>query len=181
MNAKDAQIAYKNADCIFNDAEVQRAIDKTAGEIRAKLADRDPVVLCVMTGGIIPAGHLLTRLDFPLQVDYIHATRYQGGTKGGKLNWLVRPSVSMKGRNVLIIDDIYDEGITLNEIVEYCSSEGADEIYTAVLVNKLHDRKQGAKPDFISLETDDRYLFGYGMDYHGYLRNIPGIYAIKDS
>jgi len=181
MNASDAQTAYDNADCLYDEDQVQAAIVKTAGKINEKLARQDPLVLCVMTGGIIPAGHLLTRLNFPLQIDYIHATRYQGGTKGGKLNWLVRPRQSLKGREVLIIDDIYDEGITLNEIVEYCSAEGATTVYTAVLINKIHDRKHGATPDFVCLETEDRYLFGYGMDYHGYLRNIPGIYAIKDS
>lgn len=180
MNANDAQIAFDNADCIYSNAEVQKAITNMAEEIKNKLADRDPLVLCVMTGGMIPAGQLLTHLNFPLQVDYIHATRYQNGTKGGNLTWLVRPTLPLKGRDVLIIDDIYDEGITLSEIVEYCSSEGAETIYTAVLINKIHDRKQGDKPDFISLETADRYLFGYGMDYHGYLRNVSGIYAIKD-
>ena len=181
MDAREAQRAYQGADCIYDNAQVQQAIAKVASEIKDKLADKDPLVLCVMTGGIIPAGHILTHLDFPLQIDYIHATRYQGNTSGGKLNWLVRPSQSLKGRNILIIDDIYDEGVTLSEIVEFCSAEGAESIYTAVLVNKLHDRKKGDTPDFICLETDDRYLFGYGMDYRGYLRNIPGIYAIKDS
>lgn len=181
IDANEAQLALDNADCIYSDAEVQQAIARTAKEITNKLAGKDPLVFCVMTGGIIPAGHLLTRLNFPLQIDYIHATRYQGGTKGGNLTWLARPSIPMKGRTVLVIDDIYDEGVTLSEIAEYCSAEGAESIYTAVLINKLHDRKQGDKPDFISLETEDRYLIGYGMDYHGYLRNVPGIYAIKDN
>lgn len=181
MNAKDAQIAYDNADCIYSEAEVTVAINKTAQKINGMLGNRDPLVLCVMTGGIIPAGHLLTQLDFPLQIDYIHATRYQGDTTGGKLNWIARPTQSLKGRDVLIIDDIYDEGVTLSEIVEYCSAEGAESIYTVVLINKIHDRKKGSKPDFVCLETPDRYLFGYGMDYRGYLRNVPGIYAIKDS
>ena len=181
MDAKEAQLAFDDADCIYDDAEVQQAITQTAEAITKKLSEKDPLVFCVMTGGIIPAGHLLTQLNFPLQIDYIHATRYQGGTKGGRLTWLVRPSIPMKGRTVLVIDDIYDEGVTLSEIAEYCSAEGAESIYTAVLINKLHNRKRGDKPDFISLETEDRYLFGYGMDYHGYLRNAPGIYAIKDS
>ena len=181
MNAKDAQTAYQNADCIYSEDEVKAAINKTAQQIKESLGDRDPLILCVMTGGIIPAGHLLTQLDFPLQIDYIHATRYRGDTTGGKLHWIVRPSQPLKGRDILIVDDIYDEGITLSEIVEYCSAEGAESIYTAVLINKIHDRKKGSQPDFVCLETPDRYLFGYGMDYHGYLRNIPGIYAIKDS
>jgi hypoxanthine phosphoribosyltransferase len=181
MNAHDAQHAFENADCIYTEDQVQNAIKETAELIENKLAASDLLVLCVMTGAIIPAGHILTHLKFPLQLDYIHATRYQGNTVGGKLNWLVHPSQSLKGRNILIIDDIYDEGITLSEIVEYCSAEGAESVHTAVLINKLHNRKHGNKPDFICLETEDRYLFGYGMDYRGYLRNIPGIYALKDN
>jgi hypoxanthine phosphoribosyltransferase len=130
---------------------------------------------------MIPAGHLLTRLQFPLQLDYIHATRYRGETIGGKLHWIVRPTHSLKNRTILIIDDIYDEGVTLNEIVEFCWSEGAEEVQTAVLINKLHNRKTKLDVTYIGLETGDQYLFGYGMDYHGYLRNMPGIFAIKDN
>lgn len=168
------------ADCLYTHEQVQAALDKMAGAITQKLAGQDPLVLCVMTGAVIPAGHLLTRLNFPLQIDYIHATRYRGNTAGGRLNWLVRPTHPVRGRQILIIDDIYDEGVTLASIVEYCRDEGASEVYTAVLVNKLHARKHPLKVDFIGLETTDRYLFGYGMDYKGYLRNAAGIFAVKD-
>lgn len=167
------------ADCLYTRAQVQAAMDEMASAITQRLGGHDPLVLCVMTGAMIPAGHLLTRLNFPLQIDYIHATRYRGGTAGGRLNWLVRPTHAIKGRHVLIIDDIFDEGITLASIVEYCWEEGAAEVCTAVLINKLHARKHPLKVDFVGLETTDRYLFGYGMDYKGYLRNADGIYAVK--
>lgn len=180
MDAQIAQQVFSEADCLYTNEQVQQALDRMAEAITARLEDRNPLVLCVMTGAVVPAGHLLTRMHFPLQIDYIHATRYRGDTKGGRLNWLVRPSFDIRGRNVLIIDDIFDEGVTLAAIVEYCSAQGAREVYTAVLINKLHDRKAKLKPDFVGLETVDRYLFGYGMDYKGYLRNAAGIYAVKD-
>ncbi len=176
----EAVQALNRAECLYTDEQVQIALDRIAHEITDKLSKRNPLVLCVMTGALIPAGHILTRLNFPLQIDYIHATRYRGDTRGGVLNWLVKPTFPLNNRDILIIDDIFDEGITLSEIVEYCSSAGANDIYTAVLVNKIHNRKTSLQVDFIGLETDDKYLFGYGMDYHDYLRNIPGIYAIKD-
>jgi len=179
MDAKQAALALQEADCLHTNTQVQAALDKMAQGITAKLEHNDPLVLCVMTGGLVPAGHLLTRLNFPLQIDYIHATRYRGETSGSHLQWLVRPTHSIRGRVVLIIDDIYDEGITMSEIVEYCWSEGAAEVYVAVLINKLHNHKHPLKVDFVGLETPDRYLFGYGMDYKGYLRNAPGIYAVK--
>ena len=180
MNHQDVQDTLAQAECLYTDEQVKMAIAKMASAITNNLADRDPLVLCVMTGAIIPAGHLLTRLNFLLQIDYIHATRYRGETVGGRLHWIVKPTHSLRGRNVLIIDDIFDEGVTLSEIVEYCWAEGASDVQTAVLINKLHDRKQKMKINYVGLETDDRYLFGYGMDYHGYLRNMPGIYAVKE-
>jgi len=179
MNAEEARQVLDSADCLYTDSQVQASLDRMATDITAKIGNSNPLILSVLTGGIILAGHLLTRLAFPLQIDYIHATRYRGNTTGGKLNWIVKPSHSLRGRSILIIDDIFDEGITLGEIIEYCWSEGAAEVYSAVLVNKMHDRKQPLLPDFVGLETEDRYLFGYGMDYHGYLRNAAGIYAVK--
>lgn len=179
MDATEAQRTLHEADCLYTNDQVQVALDTMAADITKKLADRDPLILCVMTGGVIPAGHLLTRLNFPLQIDYIHATRYRGDTAGGRLHWIVRPTHPVKDRTILIIDDILDEGVTLNAIIESCWAEGAKEVFTAVLINKKHNRKEPVPVTFVGLETEDRYLFGYGMDYKGYLRNAPGIYAVK--
>ena len=143
------------------------------------MKNKNILILCVMTGGIIPVGHLATRLNFPLQIDYIHATRYCGETSGGELHWIQEPTISLKNRNILIVDDIFDEGITLLEINKYCKEKGAAEVYSAVLVNKIHNRKVNFKPNYIGIEIEDRYLFGFGMDYKTYLRNINAIHAVK--
>lgn len=167
------------ADCLYSQAEVERELDRLAEEISARHANSNPVILCVMTGGLIPAGHLLTRLDFPLEVDYIHATRYAGGTRGGELSWQTEPDIELQDREIIIIDDILDEGVTLAAIVDYCRQQGARRIFSVVLVEKRHDRKNGIRADYVGLEIEDRYVFGYGMDYKGYLRNAAGIYAVK--
>lgn len=169
------------ADQLYSAAEVQQAVDVMAKEIETKLQDTNPLVLCVMVGGLIPGGWLLSRLNFPLNMDYIHATRYRGNTSGGTLHWIAKPSMPLKDRVVLIIDDILDEGITLAEIVKDCEEQGAKEVYTAALVEKKHNRNDGHKATFIGLEVEDRYVFGCGMDYKGYLRNLPGIYAVNES
>ncbi len=169
------------ADQLYSAAEVQQAVDAMAIEITKKLEHTNPLVLCVMVGGLIPAGWLLSRLNFPLNMDYIHATRYRGNTSGGTLHWIAKPSMPLKDRVVLIIDDILDEGITLSEIIKDCEEQGAKEIYTAALVKKKHDRGIGQKATFIGLEVEDRYVFGCGMDYKGYLRNLPGIYAVNEN
>jgi len=180
ISPEQASKVLAEADCCYTQEQIQQAIDKMAREISDQLSGLNPLLLCVMTGGLIITGDLLLRLDFPLQYDYIHASRYAGATRGAELNWITRPHLPLRDRHVLIIDDILDEGVTLRELLAYCQQQGVQSARTAVLVNKLHDRKQLSSADFIGLTVEDRYVFGYGMDYKGFLRNVPGIYAVKD-
>ena len=169
------------ADCLYTEAQIEAAIDKMAVAINSELAERNPVVFCVMNGGLIFTGKLLPRLNFPLELSYLHATRYRNETSGGDLFWKAKPEVSFIDRVVLIIDDILDEGHTLGAIIDFCRHAGASNVYTAVLIDKDHQRKArpDLKADFIGLPCIDRFIFGYGMDYKGYWRNAPGIYAVK--
>src|SRR5262245_30821529 len=133
--------------------------------VTSQLATTNPIVLAVMIGGLIPAGGLLSRLGFPLEVDYVHATRYRGSIEGRDVEWRARPHAAIKDRVVLIVDDIFDEGITLSAVSQYCREQGAAQVLTSVLVEKQHDRKRrlpGA--DFTGLRVEDRYVFGSGMD-----------------
>lgn len=181
ITREQAQAVYAQASKLYSEEQVHQALDRMAAEISTELAERDPIVICVMTGGLIPAGHLLTRLNFPLHIDYLHASRYRGETRGGELHWVTRPSLPLTGRTLLVIDDILDEGLTLVAIIDYLRGQGAAAVYSAVLVEKLHERRAaGVSADFIGLEVEDRYVFGCGMDYHGYHRNLPGIYAVRE-
>ena len=168
------------ADLLHSEQEIEIAIDKMAQEINIALADRNPLLLCVMNGGVVTFGKLLTRLSIPLTIDAINASRYQNLTSGGSIEWLVKPVTSLKGRTVLLVDDILDEGITLQAICQYCREQGATAVYSAVLVDKILDHQKPVTADFIGLKVENRYVFGYGMDYKGYLRNAPGIYACKE-
>ncbi|GAB4297265.1 MAG: hypoxanthine-guanine phosphoribosyltransferase [Thiohalomonadaceae bacterium] len=179
VTPQQAAQVYREADCLYSRAEVDAAIAAMAGAITAQLRDSNPLVLCVMTGALIPMGQLLTHLDFPLQIDYVHATRYRGETCGGELCWLARPRHPVQDRVVLVVDDILDEGITLQAILAELRAQGARAVYSAVLVEKEHARKNGLQADFVGLTVPDRYVFGYGMDYKDYLRNAPGIYAVR--
>lgn len=167
------------ADCLFSKSEVMSVIATLGDAISKKLSDTNPIVIGIMNGAMIPMGLLLPELDFSLQVDYLHATRYRNKTSGGAMKWLASPKIPLQDRTVLLIDDIHDEGITLEEIKQYCLEEGALTVYTAVLVNKIHDRKNNTSADFVGISIPDRYVFGFGMDYKGMLRNAPGIYAVK--
>ncbi len=172
---------FAKSTCLYSKAEIEDALDRLATEISYECSHSDPVFLCVVVGGMIPMGNLLPRLSFPLEVDYVHATRYRGGIVGKDLHWKAKPTKSLKGRTVVVVDDILDGGITLSGIVDYCKEEGASKVYTAVLVDKRHVREPGGvkTADFCGLEVEDHYVFGYGMDYKDYLRNAPGIYMVS--
>ncbi|MCB5162416.1 hypoxanthine-guanine phosphoribosyltransferase [Marinomonas algarum] len=171
----------EEADCLVDEASINEALDKIASQITADLSDKLPLVLCVMNGGLIPTAALIERLSFPLEVDYIHATRYGMETEGAALNWLSYPQTSLKDRHILVIDDIFDQGHTLQAIIEWLEQQGTSSVSTATVINKLHDRKTDMQPDYIGTDVADRFLFGYGMDYKGYFRNLKGIYAVKGS
>lgn len=177
---EDYDAILHRADRLVDEAGVARALDEMAAAIRRDLGEHDPVVLVVMVGGMLPAAWLLERLAFPLQVDYIHATRYRGGTRGTpELEWVVRPRTSLQGRTVLVIDDILDEGYTLAAILEECRDRGAERVLSAVLVDKQHPRRyKSLQADYVGLRLEDRYLFGCGMDYHEHLRQHRAIYAL---
>lgn len=168
----------RNAQLLYSEAEVEAAIDVMAKKINASLAMLNPVILCVMNGGIVIAGKLMTKLNFPLTLDVISVSRYGNETSGNRaINWLQKPTSDLKNRAILIIDDILDEGITLEAIYQYCQEQGAKQIYSAVLVDKQINKAKPVQADFIGLSVADHYLYGYGMDYKGYLRNAAGIYA----
>ena len=181
MTPQQAWRVYKEADCLYPAEVVDRAFHELALDVTPVLSGTNPVVICVLQGGLVTAGRLLPLLDFPLEQDYLQASRYGQALAGGELRWRVRPSIPLNGRTVLLLDDIHDEGQTLAAIVDDCRRAGAAAVYSAVLVNKRHERKQGTAADFHALEVPDRYVFGCGMDYQGYLRNLPGIYALNET
>jgi hypoxanthine phosphoribosyltransferase len=176
---KDIREVFKRATQVFSKEEIERALDKMAKEISERFSDSDPIFLCVVIGGIVPLGNLLPRLDFPLEVDYIHVTRYQGKNCGEEIIWKARPARCLKDRVIIIVDDILDGGLTLSAIIDYCREQQAKEVYTAVLLDKQKPREKGGleKADIHGLVIDDRFVFGYGLDYKEYLRNAPGIYV----
>lgn len=160
--------------------EINAAVDRMARAITENLSQTNPLLLAIMTGGVVPLTMLLQRLEFPLQVDYTHLTRYGMDTTGGELRWIKKPPEAVKGRTVLVIDDVLDRGLTLAAVVGECERLGAAEVLTAVLVSKDVSKRAGLEStDFSGLVLPDEYLFGFGMDYKTYLRNAAGIFAVK--
>jgi hypoxanthine phosphoribosyltransferase len=167
---------------VYSSIQIQAALDRLAGRLNEQLHGDCPLVLCVMQGGLIFTGQLLPRLNCLLEIDYVHASRYNNGTSGGALKWIAHPASPLKGRTVLILDDILDEGHTLKAIIDYCYEQGARKVLSAVLLKKNHARGIEQKlTDNIALEVEDRYVFGFGMDYEGQYRHLDAIYALNEN
>lgn len=178
---QEIQTVFEQADLIYSLSEIDQALNKMAQQLEQDYADRNPVLLCVMNGSVMTTGHLLPKLNFPLELDYIHATRYGDKTVGGELNWHAKPTIDLAGRDVILVEDIFDLGITLQALRQFCEQAGASSVSCAVLTDKQHVNKTGLQPEYIGLTLPDRYVFGFGMDYKGYWRNAPGIYAVAGS
>ena len=179
MNPPDLSSALREAELVHDAATLQSAIVRMGAAISAALVGESAVFLTVMQGALPFAGQLATAIDATLEFDYVHATRFRGTTTGGELKWMRRPTSVLKGRTVLLVDDILDEGHTLSAIRDWCFDEGAARVLLAVLCEKRHGRTvPGLQADFVGVEVPDRYVFGYGMDYHELGRNLPAIYAL---
>jgi len=175
---QEALDVMASADCLYDQHAVNIAFQRMADAINRDMAGSDALVICVMNGGLVASGQLLPRLGFPLRLDYMHASRYRERTSGDELHWRVDPTQSLAGKDVLIIDDILDEGYTLDAILAHCAREAPASIRAAVMVRKEHERGVRPPVDYVGLSVPDRYVFGYGMDYKGYWRNARGIYAV---
>ena len=176
--ARQAWRVLETAERIHAEADVDRALDHMALAIRDAMGRANPIMMVVMNGALVFSEHLLPRLKFPLEVDYIHATRYRGALTGGEMTWAAGPSLAVAGRTIVLLDDILDEGVTLVALADALRTRGAAAVLKAVLVTKRRTRAAGLEADFSGLDVPDRYVFGCGMDYNGFLRNTKEIYAL---
>ena len=170
----------EHSDRVASAGQVDAALARLAGEISQRFERAYPLVLAVMGGAVVFAGQLLPLLRFPLDFDYIHASRYGAATRGAGVDWKVSPPGLVSGRTVLVLDDILDHGETMNAIRNRLLELGAKDFYCAVLVEKTLGTKKPIAADFVGLTIPDRFVFGCGMDAKGYWRNLPEIRAMKD-
>jgi len=179
MNQPDPLKVLEESVLIADRQEVQAAVIRMADEINEHYGNRPIILLVVMTGAIMPAAWLAAHLKMPLQMDFIHASRYSGQTEGGEVDFRVPPRLNLQGQDVLVVDDIYDIGLTLQMIEHYCVAREASSVNSAVLVRKIHDRETtGELPAFIGMDVQDKYVFGCGMDVYEYWRQLDEIRAL---
>jgi hypoxanthine phosphoribosyltransferase len=166
---------------VVSAAEIQAALDRMAGEISARLAGRNPLVVTVLNGGLVFAGQLLPKLPFALEISYVHVRRYGRDTKGGELVWIAGPQEPVAGRTVLLLDDILDEGQTLLAIRARFFELGAAEVLLAAFALKIRSQPPKVRADFVGIRVPDRFVFGFGMDVGGSWRNLPSIRALSET
>lgn len=177
LDPAESRRVLESAEVICPAADVTAAVARVAGEITEVLGDRCPLVIAVMGGAVVFTGQLLTLLRFPLDLDYVHATRYRDGTTGGEIIWKVRPKEDVRGRVVLVVDDILDAGFTLAAIRNSLLEAGAAEVHIAVFCEKQLAAAKPVRADFVGVTVPDRFVFGFGMDIRGAWRNLPAVYA----
>ena len=180
ITAQRARDILQQAELLYSAEQVQDALQRVAQQINAELREDHPLVLAVMGGAVVFSGQLLPLLSFPLDFDYVHVSRYGDARRGGAMHWKVAPQESVRGRVVLLLDDILDEGHTLAAVRQRVMELGAERCCSAVFADKQHGKPKPVRADFVAMEVPDRFVFGYGMDIEGAWRNLPAIYAVKD-
>lgn len=180
--AMDPRRILENSRVLFDRDQVSAAVQKMADDINAFYGDRPIIMISVLTGAIVPAAWLVTRLTMPVQMDFVHATRYRGGLYGAELEYRVPPRLDLADKDVLIVDDIFDEGHTLAAIKGSVEKRQARDVKMAALVRKDHDRGLPRDyVDFIGMDVPDVYVFGCGMDAYEEWRHLDEILVLEDS
>lgn len=177
-----AHVLPQSAKLIYSLKEIDISLESVAKELNQRFSGQEVILINILQGGTVTTAHLLVKLTFLVQLDSAHATRYRNQTVGHELEWKQYPASNLKNKTVLLVDDIFDEGLTVAEVKDYCVKQGAKEVIVVVLLDKQHSRKlTQEKPDYVALKVPDVYVFGFGLDYEGRYRNAPGIYALSDT
>jgi hypoxanthine phosphoribosyltransferase len=182
FHVRRAQALLEHAHEIVTPSQVQAAVRQVADVLNARFkapAAGFPLVLGVMGGAVVFTGTLLPQLDFPLEFDYIHVSRYGDDDRGGQVVWKVIPRQNVAGRTIIVLDDILDEGETLAHVKQRLLDMGAAEVIVAVFANKDIGRPKPIVADITGVTLPNAFVVGFGMDVHGYWRNLPGLWSIR--
>lgn len=180
MSAPDSLANFPDfANCLYTTDEIDTGIEELALRVADDLKNSNPLFICIMNGAMFFCTSLLKHFNFPLQLDYLHLTRYQDGRSSDSLEWKVKPHFKIQGRHVVLLDDILDEGKSLRAAHSFCVEQGAASVKSFVLLKKNRKDKMACFEvnDYV-FACPDLYVFGYGMDYKHYWRNSNAIYTI---
>lgn len=166
---------------LLNESELHDGVERLAQEIDRFYGDRPLTVIAIMTGSLVLFADLIRRLSMPQRVGVIRASSYRGGTTSGELKVDAEMMIDVTGRDVLLVDDIFDTGKTLDRISQMMREFGAVSVRTAVLLHKQRDHDVTMRPDFVAFEIPDEFVVGYGLDYLDMYRNLPYLAVLEPS
>ncbi|TWT50693.1 Hypoxanthine-guanine phosphoribosyltransferase [Rubripirellula amarantea] len=159
---------------LLSEDELTTGVNQLAGEIDQYYgSDRPLTVIAIMTGSLVLFADLIRRLSMPQRVGVIRASSYRGGTSSGDLSVDAEMMIDVKGRDVLLVDDIFDTGKTLDRLSGMMLEFGATSVKTAVLLHKQREHVTKMRPDFVAFKIPDEFVVGYGLDYMDMHRNLP--------
>jgi hypoxanthine phosphoribosyltransferase len=159
--------------------QIEQRVDLVASEIQKIYGHQPVTIVGVLTGCLVFLADLIRRLDMPLKIALVQASSYRGtATTSGELHVQDDLLPDLKGRHILLIDDILDTGKTLRHMVDHLQSLGTASVRVAVLLRKKGRQVVEMEPDFVGFSIPDEFVVGYGLDYDDEYRNLPYIGVI---
>lgn len=164
---------------LLSETDLKEGVERLARQIDAHYGGRPLTVIAIMTGSLVLFADLIRRLSMPQRVGVIRASSYRGGTQSGELKVDAEMMIDVASRDVLLVDDIFDTGKTLDRISELMHQFGAATVRTAVLLHKRREHSVKLRPDFVAFEIPDEFVVGYGLDYLDMYRNLPYLAVLE--
>lgn len=165
---------------LLSEAQVQSGVRRLAGEVAAYYGDRPLTIIGVLTGSVVLLADLIRQLDMPLRVGVVQARSYRGAaTQPGPLAVNADYLPELRGRDVLLVDDIFDTGHTLLELVTQLDESGPRSLRSLVLLRKQGRQRVALAPDHVGFEIPNAFVVGYGLDYQDMYRNLPYVAALE--
>lgn len=166
---------------LVTEQQIQDSVNQVAEAIRNRESGKPLTVIAIMTGSIVFLADLMRKLDQPIRVGVVQTSSYKGGTTRGPLSINSDMMLDVEGRDVLLVDDIFDTGHTLEKVVEMIDELGPKSVKSAVLLLKRGRQEVKMRPDYVGFEIPDEFVVGYGLDYRDMYRNLPYLAALEDS
>lgn len=171
----------KKFEPFIHDDLIDRVVSNLAEKISADLSDQNPIFLVVLNGAFMFAADLMRHFDFDCEVCFIRMSSYSGTESTGKVKQVLGIEKSLKGRRVVVVEDIVDTGTTLDEIMELLPKYEPKEIRIATFLMKPENYDKQHKVDYVALRIPNEFVLGYGLDYNGYGRNLKDLYKLHES
>ena len=174
------QIHDKKFALSISEIEIQAAVKRVGEAINREMADSNPLFICVLNGAFMFAGDLMKTVNFPCEITFVKLSSYDGLVTTGSVKEVIGLNESVVGRNVIVVEDIVDTGITMEKIIGSLNAKGAKSIKVATFLQKPEALQRDIQVDYVAMKIPNQFIVGYGLDYDGYGRNLKEIYTVVE-